>query len=149
MEIFRRIRLLAIEIVARMNSSTRLYLVNALNSSTMDSKVSLVLYDVPGAVKSSVRALLNGQILEKQAAAEMESDRLSIVKEDKAIACQAVEESLRNLRLPQKHIRMRVNFGRLTLSRYRKAEDHGGMYGFGEFRQMIANPNTIGCLRQE
>lgn len=147
--VFHRIRGLAVEIVAKMNSLKRLYLVNAPGASIMKPCVDLVTYKIPGATKSPVRPCLDGVSREDQDRVTWEKDRLVIIRQNKEAARQVVEGSLYSLRLPQKHIRMRVHFGRFTLSRYRKPEDGSDMHGFVDFRQMLANPNTFGQLQQE
>ena len=59
----------------------------------------------------------------------------------------ALEKCLKSLRPSQKHVRMRVNFGRLAFKRYQLPSGGAESYGFEEFCAMFANDRTMLELR--
>jgi hypothetical protein len=55
----------------------------------------------------------------------------------------ALERCLKSLRMSQKHVGMRVNFGQLALKQYQLPPDGSNRYKFDDFCTMIENERTI------
>jgi hypothetical protein len=54
----------------------------------------------------------------------------------------AFEKHIRTLRMPQKHLRLRVNFGKIGLARYQRPTEDRENYDFDNFCEMLQNERT-------
>ena len=126
------------EMIAELNQVTKVNLLQFPSKSAHGSTVRIT-------EKNSIDAI---PALEEPIISQVEPENWEgLVRESQRFnrkeVGRATERCLKSLRLSEKHVRMRVNFGQLALKQYQLPLDGGKQYKFDEFCTIIKNVRTI------
>ena len=138
LQVVNRIVNLVKEIIAELNSVTKANLHQLPSKSTYGSSVRLEKND-------SMLAIPIVEGIAPSAVEFRDWERLVLTnrRSNRKKIGQAIQTCLKSLRLSQKHVQMRVSFGKLALRQYQLPPDGDKEYKFDEFCTMVANDRTI------
>lgn len=126
------------EMIAELNQVTKVNLLELPPKSAYGSTVRLTEKD-----SINVIPTLEGTITSQTELENWEGLFRDSWRSNRKEVGRAIERCLKGLRLSEKHVRMRVNFGQLALKQYQLPPDGSKQYKFDEFCTMIKNDRTI------
>ena len=126
------------EKVAEMNSVIRANLLTPPTDEARRERVKLVSL----AESMLPTPALYGIPLDEDQITEEEKSRARTIKGNRERVSDSIRKCLTGLRLSKKHVRLRVNMGRLGFKRYQLPQQGQDSYKFDEFTKMVRNDRT-------
>ena len=126
------------EKVAEMNSVIRANLLTPPNDEARQDRVTLVSL----AKNMLPTPKLHGIPLDEDLIAVEKKSRSRTIKGNRERVSDSIVQCLNGLSLSKKHVRLRVNMGRLGFKRYQLPQQGRDSYNFDEFTKMVRNERT-------